>query len=243
MSRAITAVLAPEAVMARRREPVDSLDFFPTPPWAARALLVHVIPDAMGSAWEPACGEGHIVHALSEKFATVFASDVHDYGGRQATGSFVGQGPDVIHERFFDPVDWIITNPPFNLAVEFAERCLDRADEGFALLLRSSWMEGADRYDRLFRDAPPAIIAPFVERVPMVKGRWDPDASSATAYTWFVWRRALPLPGYQKRTSWNTGSPTVVWIPPGCRQRLEKPSDREKFTKPDAMPLFDGVQT
>ena len=27
------------AVMASRREPPDSLDFFPTPPWATRALL------------------------------------------------------------------------------------------------------------------------------------------------------------------------------------------------------------
>jgi hypothetical protein len=30
--------------------------------------------------------------------------------------------------------------------------------------------------------------AQFAERVHMVKGRWNPDASSATAYAWFVWR-------------------------------------------------------
>jgi hypothetical protein len=42
----------------------------------------------------------------------------------------------------------------------------------------------------LFRDRPPTLYAPFVERVPMVKGRWDPGASTATSYAWFVWRKA-----------------------------------------------------
>jgi hypothetical protein len=32
------------AVMAQRREPPDALDYFPTPPWATRALFEHVLP-------------------------------------------------------------------------------------------------------------------------------------------------------------------------------------------------------
>jgi hypothetical protein len=32
------------AVMAQRREPPDALDYFPTPPWATRALFRHVLP-------------------------------------------------------------------------------------------------------------------------------------------------------------------------------------------------------
>ena len=31
------------AVMAQRTEPSDSQDFFPTPPWATRALMEHVL--------------------------------------------------------------------------------------------------------------------------------------------------------------------------------------------------------
>jgi hypothetical protein len=34
----------------------------------------------------------------------------------------------------------------------------------------------------LFRDPPPSIIAQFVERMPIVKGRSDRDASTATSY-------------------------------------------------------------
>tara|TARA_R110000868_G_scaffold936_3_gene7143 strand:- start:9013 stop:9711 length:699 start_codon:yes stop_codon:yes gene_type:complete len=214
------------AVMAQRREPPDSLDFFPTPPWATRALLQHVIPDAHGTAWEPACGEGHMAAVLEERFARVIASDVHSYGGHYV-GSFVGVGIDVIACPRPRP-DWVITNPPFNLAVEFAERCVSEAGRGFALLLRTSWLEGVDRYQRIFESWAPEIVAPFVERVPMTKGRWDPQASTATSYAWFVWRRLPLLPGQTTLGSWSK-STSLIWIPPGCRQRLTRPDDVQRF--------------
>ena len=42
------------------------LDYFPTPPWAARAggELIKQIDPAAGSCWEPACGEGHMAFGL-----------------------------------------------------------------------------------------------------------------------------------------------------------------------------------
>ncbi len=62
------------AVMQQRAEPHDSLDFFPTPPWATRALMEHVIIPQLGllgrkelrgmTCWEPACGPGAIVRLL-----------------------------------------------------------------------------------------------------------------------------------------------------------------------------------
>ena len=45
------------AVMAQRAEPHDSLDDFPTPPWAVRAMLEHVFGDYGAdhlTCWEPA---------------------------------------------------------------------------------------------------------------------------------------------------------------------------------------------
>jgi len=208
------------AVMAQRCEPIGSLDYFPTPPWATRALMEHVIADVRGKyVWEPACGEGHMAGVLAEYLSQVYASDVHDYGIGAAIGSFVGVGPDVAEAP--GRPDWIITNPPFNLAVAFAERALHLAGEGVALLVRTAWLEGGDRWHRLFRDCPPTIVAQFAERVPMTKGRWDPDASTATSYCWVVWRRAAEC-------KWDSNS-RLVWIPPGCRERLTKPSDRARW--------------
>jgi len=35
------------------------------------------------------------------------------------------------------------------------------------MLVRTTWIEGIGRYESIFRDRPPTLYAPFVERVPM----------------------------------------------------------------------------
>lgn len=206
--------------MASRHEPPDSLDFFPTPPWATRALLYDVlVPRGLvkrfHTVWDPACGEGHMVFPLAEHFLRVYASDVFDYRkGFSTIGSFVGQGPDVVEDI---PCNWVVTNPPFNLAVEFAERALNVCSTGVALLVRSAWAEGRNRYERLFRNQPPSYIAQFCDRVAMVRGRYDPNASTATAYAWFVWEK--------EKDCGALIDPKFIWIAPGARVLHEKPHD------------------
>lgn len=223
------------AVMASRREAPDALDFFPTPPWATRALIEHVLPGgasryAQELCWEPAAGEGHMAEVLRERFNLVHASDVHDYGRGYAVGSFVGEGADVA--KCPRRPDWIITNPPFNLALDFAQRALREAKVGVALLVRTSWLEGLQRHAELFGPSPPWRVGLFVERVPMVKGRWDPAASTATSYCWVVWRADTAM----------TLGTELVWIPPGCRTALTKPDDVARFTPAAVGPdLFEGV--
>ena len=61
------------AVMATRIEGKESLDDFPTPPWATRALIEHVIgSEGLQSqvCLEPACGAGHMAKVLSEYFGS-----------------------------------------------------------------------------------------------------------------------------------------------------------------------------
>lgn len=70
-------------VMAQRKGGLKGgLDFFPTPPWATRALLEYVMHPVWKSytALDPACGEGHMVRPLREYFREVYASDIKDYG-------------------------------------------------------------------------------------------------------------------------------------------------------------------
>jgi type I restriction-modification system DNA methylase subunit len=56
------------AVMAQRTEPNDSPDDFPTPPWATRGLIEHILDDMPGlkamSCLEPACGAGHTLRQI-----------------------------------------------------------------------------------------------------------------------------------------------------------------------------------
>lgn len=200
------------AVMQRRVEAHDSLDDFPTPPWATRALCEHVIGvDGLSdmTVWEPACNRGHMAIPLAEYFDSVFTSDIHNYGwqGQGLTEDFLFPGNEL-------PVEWVITNPPFRLAEQFIAKGLKTASVGVAVIVRSAFLESIGRYENLFRDNPPSIIAQFTERVVMVKGRLDPVGSTATAYCWLVWQHGHP-------------STRFTWIPP-CRRKLERASDYER---------------
>jgi len=202
------------SIMSSRQEPDDSLDYFPTPPWATRALIEHVIgtPQPRWSAWEPACGEGHMAEVLREYFAEVTQTDIHDYG--------YGAEFDFLDEQstWDAKADWIITNPPFGDKTEqFVLRAIERARIGVAMFVRLQWLESVGRYESIFRDHPPTVIAFFAERVPICKGHWDPKGTTATAYIWLVW-----IKGQSPRAPY--------WIPPGQREALTYPLDAERFT-------------
>lgn len=196
------------AVMSQRVEPSDSPDDFPTPPWATRALIEHVLGRSdlrSRTCLEPACGAGHMSKVLAEYFGEVRSSDAHDYG--------YGALRDYLSFPYeTKAVDWVITNPPFRLAEEFVLRSLEVARMGVAVLVRTVFLESVGRYERLFKVHPPSAFAQFVERVPMVKGRLDAKATTATGYAWLVWEHGSP------------NDTKVKWIPP-CRRLLERIND------------------
>ena len=201
------------AVMAQRNPAdKDSLDYFPTPPWATRALCEHVISEIARSSHaclEPACGEGHMARPLQEYFSSVTASDIADYGYGDVRDFLKGTQ---------NITDWVITNPPFNRAQEFITVARGIARVGVAMLVRISFLESVGRYEFLFGANPPDVAAVFSERVPMVKGRLDRKASTATSYVWLVW--------YRPGSPFSAPAPRLMWIPP-CRKRLERNSDYE----------------
>lgn len=199
------------AVMSQRVSSLDELDDYPTPPFATRALLENVIfarELPKGTCLEPSCNRGFMSEALWEYFDRVSSMDIADYGyPRQGlVGDFLGINPAA---RW----DWIITNPPFKLAEKFIDKALSISSVGIAMLVRAQFLEGIGRYERLFAMRPPTTVAQFVERVPMVKGRYDPKSSTATAYCWLVW---VHMDMHK--------APRFTWIPP-CRAELERPED------------------
>lgn len=218
------------AVMQQRTEPDDSLDDFPTPAWATRAVIETILGPAQGllglrdlrrlRVAEPCANRGYMARPLAEYFASVRASDVHDYGL-----------PDCeIHDYLFpgrlSAAEWTFMNPPFKLALEFIERSFETPEwRGTAAIVRTSFLEGNDRYHRLFKINPPTIVAQHAERVIMTRGivrdpsklYWDEVAqkhrrpSTATSYCWLIWMRdRLRQP--------------MTWIPP-CRLKMERPGD------------------
>lgn len=197
------------AVMATRIEASDSPDDFPTPPWATRGFLEHVLSDlgplSQKTCLEPACGAGHMAKVLGEYFGEVRASDAFVYG--------YGAVRDYLETPYeANAVDWVITNPPFRLAEEFVQRSLIVAREGVAILARTVFIESVGRYRALFEKNPPSRFVQYTERVPMLRGRLDRKASTATGYAWLVWEKG------------REGRPELMWVPP-CRKQLERDSD------------------
>lgn len=203
------------AVMSQRTEAKDSADDFPTPPWATRGLVEYILEDkdslAKLTCWEPACGAGHMSKVLKEYFGSVRSSDAYEYN--------YGEILDFITSPIQpESYDWVITNPPFRHAEEFVLRALMIAKNGVAILARSVFLESSGRYRAIFRDNPPTKFAQFTERVPMVKGRLDKKASTATGYAWLVWEKT------------NIQHPRLMWVPP-CRKALERDGD---YSRPEA---------
>ena len=209
------------AVMASRLEQAQSPDYYPTPSWATRALCAELLEleprkNAL-RVWEPACGGGHMAVPLGDYFETVFASDLFDRG---FSSHFGAQWDFLCLDRSSQHAvaafDWIITNPPYgDLPQKFVERALEHEPKcGVAVFVQLRWLETLDRARQLFLPKPPSMVGVFAERVPIVRGEWDPDASSATAYCWVIWR-----------TDVCRSEPVLRWIPPGAAQRHSKISD------------------
>ena len=232
------------AVMQQRRDPPDALDYFPTPPFATRALceFLEVELGALDvlTAWEPAAGELHMVRPLRERFASVRASDVFPYADELELIDFTITGatePDV---------DLIATNPPFVLAEEFIATALHKARRGVAMLVRTSFLESEGRHVELFTKTPPTYVLQFVERVVMLKGRLvrkgspDPSndgkpASTATSYCWLVWLKVdrLDAPAWDNDTR-------LRWIPVSL-DRLEHAGDYPEPPIEVLPPPADGL--
>jgi hypothetical protein len=146
---------------------------------------------------------------LKEYFGDVHSADAHDYG--------YGIVRDFIRcPHAPKSFDWVITNPPFRLAEDFVLAALTVARHGVAILARTVFLESVGRYAGIFRDSPPTKFAQFTERVPMVRGRLDRKATTATGYAWLVWERDAD------------STSRLMWVPP-CRKQLERAGDYASF--------------
>jgi hypothetical protein len=159
------------------------LDLYETPPIAVEALLaVENLPHWI---WEPCAGRGAIADVLRDRGHAVVCSDLVRYDNfpLHFTGDFMLQ--------IKAPVgcDAIVTNPPYQIATEFARHALDLAPHVY-LLLRLAFLESIGRTEILERRGL-ARVHVFRCRLPrMHRDGWTgPRASSSIHFAWFCWDR------------------------------------------------------
>lgn len=100
----------------------------------------------------------------------------------------------------------ILTNPPYKYALEFVQHSLDLLPDGglCVMFLKTTFLEGQKRYERLYKNTPPKYVLQFSKRVLCAKnGKFAAmrnGGGSAVSYAWFVWKK-----GYN-------GETTIKWI-------------------------------
>lgn len=157
-------------------------DSYFSPPEAVTSLLRIEREHLPKNIWEPAAGDGAIVKPFQAAGYTVTASDLVDYGLENCQS-----GVDYLSAELPAGVGGIVTNPPYKLAVKFAQKALMEVPY-LALLLRTNFLESTARLP-FFRANPPARLWISSRRLPMMhRHNWEgPRAPSNTCFCWFVW--------------------------------------------------------
>ena len=107
-------------------------DFYPTPSFVLFPILEK--EKFEGTILEPCCGEGHISKELLSKGFDVTSRDLFDRGYGETGIDFLF----IPQPKTFDN---IITNPPYNLALEFAQTSLIVARKKIALLMKINFLK------------------------------------------------------------------------------------------------------
>ena len=172
-------------------------DYYATDPEAIDYLkekitLPHII-------CEPSCGEGHLSKRLEALGHKVYSYDKIDRGYGEVQDYF-------LMERLPDDCKCIVTNPPYKYATEFVLKSLELLPPvGLCcMFLKTQFLEGIQRWEKIYRNNPPLKILQFSRRTHCAKnGDFESMTGNAISYAWFVWQK-----GY-------TGPTVIDWIKTG----------------------------
>ena len=175
------------------KENREFADFYPTPEKATRELLK--AEQFNGIVWECACGNGAISRVVEKEKIEVVSSDILDYGYGTPNIDFLNDNS--LFNNFHFKADHIITNPPFTKATEFIYMAKKWSNQKIAMILRTNFLEGVERY-KLFQDKkfPLKTVYQFSKRVSF----GDSKTGGMIAFAWFVWDKNY------------IGDPMIKWI-------------------------------
>jgi hypothetical protein len=163
-------------------------DFYETPYSMTEALFEKEIFCKEKTILEPAYGNGAIFTVIDELgFKKVTCYDIErDF--LKETSSY----------------DYIITNPPFSLALEFVLKAKEICNEKFALFLPLNYLHSKKRYNKIYNDKkfPLARIYVFVSYAMLGDALRDDGKyrSGMITYAWYIWEKSY------------VGEPVIRWI-------------------------------
>jgi hypothetical protein len=160
------------------------LDAYFTPPQAVIAVM------ALERAWlprvilDPCAGEGAFTLLMAQHGYETYANDIKDYGLAGCTiGDYLAMPPT-------PGVGGVVTNPPFQWALEFLRKAIAETDY-VAVLVRANFLIEAAGRDAFFAEHPPSRVYYSSQRLPMMHryGWTGRRSTSNTPYAVAVWDR------------------------------------------------------
>lgn len=174
-------------------------DFYSTPAWATRSLLraFGAIGLTRETVLDPCCGDGAILDVVKAEWPWMKLAgyELNEQRADAARSKHSVKQRDALSAEPWtttatDP-RWIITNPPYGLALQFAQRAIaeisNENDHGqatgtVAMLMRLNWLASQKRAAWMRAQTPSVFVLP--KRPSFTGGGMD-----ATDYAWMVWRR------------------------------------------------------
>jgi hypothetical protein len=152
-------------------------DWYPTPFEVTKAVMPKLRLHSNSKVWEPCAGNGAMVDEIKIGVPgiSVFASDI------------CSQRSDIVEANFFDYTeppdghDYLITNPPFNLAADIIDHAFKIGVKSMALVLKATYWHAKGR-KALFDRHTPSFVMPLT---------WRPDfmglGRPTMEISWVVW--------------------------------------------------------
>ena len=170
-------------------------DWYQDQPEATEALLR--VERFSGLSWDPACGLGTIPRTMIAARLIAIGTDIVDRGWRNSAWQAGSEVRDFLTGESCACSN-IVSNPPFNVAQQFAERALSIATHKVAFLLPLTFLEGMRRAQWL-AESPLARVHVFSWRISMPPGELMQSGAvkpegGKKAFAWFVWEQGWAGP-------------------------------------------------
>ena len=167
----------------------EELDYYATPTAEVKNILDTLGYDFTGQTiLEPCIGGGHMIAGIQKYLdeneqipAQCYGTDFKDRDFR-STKWDLQYGIDTLSDDYpIDKADIVIMNPPYSTIEPFLIRALEIAQDKLIVLCRTQVLEGASRYNNIFRNNPPTEIYQYIDRIQCWKGGKKPTGSRTTA--------------------------------------------------------------
>ncbi|WP_299491213.1 hypothetical protein [Acaryochloris sp. IP29b_bin.137] len=138
-----------------------------------------------GSVLEPCAGRNAISDML-DSYGSIDIVHSSDLLWPVGPGRTTNDATDPQYWAEAPKVDWVVTNPPFNVAEKILPLAYEHADRGVAFLLRLSYLEpcnGRKEWLKQHSDQMKRVIVVS----PRIRFRSDTKGSDSVTCAWLIW--------------------------------------------------------